>query len=247
MIEAIESVIHQTIKPHEIIIADDYSTDGSVELILDYMNHYPKWIKGVFQQKNLGIPKNRNAALRQVTGNYVAILDGDDRFFPHKLERELAALQKNPAAKCVYSNLLFIDAQGKPINLRDREEQPSGDIFHYVAKGTFGILRSMVIDYSLLQKVGFMDERFPKYDGFDLTVRLAKQAQFAYVSEALVEKREYPTSDSKRLAAEEHLHDLEGIYEKILPLLEDIPIAEKRNIQEIWSQYLRYWHTCSVM
>jgi glycosyltransferase involved in cell wall biosynthesis len=234
LIEALESVINQTLKPYEIIVADDSSTDGSVELIQDYINSYDGWIKGVFQEKNVGIPKNRNAALHQVKGNYVAILDGDDRFFPQKLQRELEALQKYPAASCVYSNLLFIDSNGQSLYIRDQEEQPSGDIFAYVAQGTFGLLRSMVIDYNLLQEVGFLDERFPKYDGFDLTVHLAKRSQFAYVQEPLVEKREYPSSDSKSLKAKEHLHDLEGIYKKMLPYLENLPVIQKKSITEQW-------------
>jgi glycosyltransferase involved in cell wall biosynthesis len=238
LIEAIESVINQTVKPYEIIIADDSSTDGSVEFIQDYIGSYDGWIKGVFQEKNVGIPKNRNTALRQVKGNYVAILDGDDRFLPQKLYRELEALHKYPAASCVYSNLLFIDSNGQSLYIRDREEQPSGDIFTYVVQGTFGLLRSMVIDYALLQEVGFLDERFPKYDGFDLTVHLAQRGRFAYIQEPLVEKREYASSDSKSVKAKEHLHDLEGIYKKMLPYLENMPVLQKKSITEIWVQRL---------
>lgn len=118
LIEAIESVINQTISPYEIIIADDHSIDGSVELIRDYIDHYPGWIKGIFQKENVGIPKNRNAALCQIMGDWVAILDGDDRFLPHKLEREMETLQNYPVARCVYSNVSIIDTKGFPMCLQ---------------------------------------------------------------------------------------------------------------------------------
>ena len=238
MIEALESVMNQTAKPHEIIIADDHSIDGSIDVIQEYIAQYSGWMKGVFQKRNVGIPKNRNAALRRVTGNYVAILDGDDRFLPYKIEKEMDALLKHPQASCVYSNISIIDAQGRPMKIRDQEIQPSGDIFFHVALREFGLLRSMLIDFSALQDVGLLDERFPKYDGYDLTVRLAKRCQFAYVSEPLLEYREYPNSDSRSLKAKDHLKDLQGIYKKMLPLLTDLSVENRKEVSTIWSRIL---------
>ena len=104
LVEALDSVVGQTLPPHEIIVADDASTDGSQDTIRDYMHRYPDLVRGIFQPENVGIPKNRNAALRTVTGNYVGILDGDDTFVPHKLERQVEAMRKLPGARAVYSN-----------------------------------------------------------------------------------------------------------------------------------------------
>ena len=59
--QAIESVLNQTCSPHEIIVCDDASTDGSVDLIKAYEKKYPGWIRGIFQPANLGISKNRNS------------------------------------------------------------------------------------------------------------------------------------------------------------------------------------------
>jgi glycosyltransferase involved in cell wall biosynthesis len=236
LVETVESVIRQTVKPYEIIIADDHSTDGSVEVIREYISRHPGWIKGVFQERNVGIPKNRNTALRKVTGNYVSILDGDDRFLPYKIEKENEALQQYPQARCIYGNMSFIDAKGRPMGIRDDEGQPSGDVFVYIARGKFGLLRSMLIDYDLLQEAGFLDVRFPMYDGFDLTVRLAKRCQFLYIPEPLVEYRVYPASASKVLKAKGHLHDLEGIYSKMLSLLSDLPDSDRKEIMAAWSR-----------
>lgn len=238
LMEAIESVVHQTVSPYEIIIADDYSRDGSIELIQDYVTHYPDLIKTIFQKKNLGIPKNRNAALCQVTGNYVAILDGDDRFLPNKLEREFKAVNEYPTAGCVCSNVRFINAEGRPMHVRDQEEQPSGNIFAYVARGKFGLLRGMLMDYALLQKVGFLHEELPSYDGFELTVRLAKYSQFIYISEPLVDYRVHDTSYQKGMKAKDHLRDLQMIYKRMLPWLTDLPVVEKKRIVREWHERL---------
>lgn len=239
LIEAIESVINQIVRPYEIIIVDDHSTDdGSIEIIREYVARYPVWIKAIFQEKNAGIPRNRNTALYKVTGNYVAILDGDDRFLPGKVEKELAALQKYPAVQCVYSNVRYVDAVGQSIGVRDQEEQPTGDVFAHVAQGKFGILRSMLIDYLLFQKVGFLDERLPSYDGFELTVRLARQCHFAYVAEPLVEYRMHGVSYQTKMRAKDHLHDLRAIYEKMLPWLTGLPLVEREKVVKMWHERL---------
>ncbi len=241
LIEAINSVIQQTVSPHEIIIADDCSTDGSTELIGEYMEQYPGWIRGVFQQRNAGIPVNRNAGLCHVTGDYVSILDGDDRFAPHKIEYEIYALQAHPQAKCVYSNVQFTTPDGHLMGVRDLTTQPSGNIFSAIARGKFGLPRSMLINYQLLTEIGFFDERFPKYDGFDLTLQLAARSQFIYLSDPLVYYRVHESSDSSTLNARAHLHDLELIYQKLTPLLSELSPNEQSQIHQAWSKRLFRW------
>ncbi|MEB3211042.1 MAG: glycosyltransferase family A protein [Leptolyngbyaceae bacterium] len=241
LIEALESVICQTVRPHEIIVADDCSTDGSVEVIHDYMQQYPGWVKGVFQHRNAGIPVNRNSGLRHVTGNYVSILDGDDLFAPTKLEQELNALRQHPNAQCVYSNVQFINSVGQPMGIRDQADQPSGDIFSYVAPGRFGLPRSMLIHYPVFKSIGFFDEHFPKYDGFDITIQLAARCQFVYVSAPLVDYRVHDSSDSTGLNAQAHLHDLEGIYQKLKPLLTRLSSDERGAAQQAWNKRLFRW------
>ena len=63
LIESVDSVIAQTLRPHEIIIADDGSTDESRDAIHAYTDRHPGWIKGIYQPQNVGIPANRNSAL----------------------------------------------------------------------------------------------------------------------------------------------------------------------------------------
>ncbi len=75
--EAIESAIDQTVGAFEIIVADDHSTkDGSIEIIRQYEAKYPGLVRGLFQEKNVGIPKNRNSALQMVKGDYRNLSSG---------------------------------------------------------------------------------------------------------------------------------------------------------------------------
>ena len=57
--EAIDSVLRQSYLPFEIIVCDDFSKDGSRDLIRSYELNYPNLVKGIFQKMNLGISKKR--------------------------------------------------------------------------------------------------------------------------------------------------------------------------------------------
>ena len=112
--EAIESAIDQTVAAFEIIVADDHSTmDGSIEAIREYEAQSPGLVRGLFQEKNVGIPKNRNSALQMVKGDYVAILDGDDRLLPRFIEQHAAALTASPQAHVSYSNRYDVNQLGE--------------------------------------------------------------------------------------------------------------------------------------
>jgi glycosyltransferase involved in cell wall biosynthesis len=240
LVEAIDSVLAQTSTPHEIIVADDRSTDGSAELIKGYVALYPGLIRGIYQQRNVGITQNRNAALRAATGSHVAILDGDDRYLPNNLKQQLAALTEHPGARCAYSDLFYIDSTGVRMRTRDVTVQPSGDILSYVAAGQMGLLRSMLIPYDLIETAGYLDPRFPKHDGFILTLHLAKMAQFAYVPEPLAEYRVHEEGDSRSFSARARLGYLEDVYSEVIRLTKRLPPTELRRIKTAW--HLRLLH-----
>ncbi|MBN1953995.1 MAG: glycosyltransferase family 2 protein [Anaerolineae bacterium] len=234
LIEAVDSVLAQTVQPHEIVVADDESSDGSVEVIQGYLSRHPGLVKAVFQPQNVGISENRNAALRAATGDLVAILDGDDRYLPDNLERQLAALERQPQARCAYSNLYFIDPQGTRTKIRDRTPQPSGDVFAHVAAGQMGLLRSMLAPADLVRQAGLLDARFPKHDGYVLSLRLAKMAHYAYVFEPLAEYRVHPQGDSRRYTQRPRVRYLGDVWGEVERLIADAPPETRRRIERAW-------------
>jgi len=234
LVEAVESVMAQSLRPHEIIIADDCSSDGSRETIRSWEQQHPGWIRGIFQQENVGIPKNRNSALRAVTGNYVGILDGDDTFVPDKLEQQFRALNAVPDAKVVYGNYRCVSPDGTELAQRYRRPQPQGEVLEEVAALNYGILRTMIADYAAVKAAGFMDERYPKLDGLMLAIKLASNCRFAYTHEVLVNKKEYPESDSRRNTALDKLHDHAGIHCDIQPLLTALDPGSRDAVNRHW-------------
>ncbi len=236
--EAIESAIDQTVAPFEIIVADDHSTkDGSVETIREYAATYPGLVRGLFHEENVGIPKNRNSALRKAKGDYVAILDGDDRLLRRFIEQHGAALAANPQAHITYSNRYDINQLGERRS-HDRDPQPSGDVLAYIARGRKGILRSMVAKYDLVKAVGFLDENHYHYDGFILTLRLAKLTPFVYLPDPLMEKRDHAGGTSKGISFSEKERCFQDILAEVMRVTDELPEKDKRAIRRNWLEQI---------
>src|SRR5438874_464059 len=83
----IDSVLAQTHSRLELILLDDGSTDDTRRMIERRYRDEPR--VRYFHQANGGVSQARNAALRQVTGDYVAFVDSDDYWRPWKLELQL--------------------------------------------------------------------------------------------------------------------------------------------------------------
>ena len=95
--ETIRSIQAQTYQNWELIISDDCSTDNTKKVIEPYLQE-DKRIKYICNEKNSGAAITRNNALKRATGKWIAFLDSDDLWLPHKLERQLEFMVKNDYA-----------------------------------------------------------------------------------------------------------------------------------------------------
>lgn len=80
------SVIQQSFKDFELLIIDDFSTDGSDRIVTKFMSKYPdKNLKFIKNEKNKGVGFTRNVGLKQCSGEYILFLDADDEIFDKDL------------------------------------------------------------------------------------------------------------------------------------------------------------------
>ena len=96
----LESAVAQTWPRKEIIVVDDGSTDGTVEIARRFAS------KGVtiFCTKNGGLSAGQNFAYRHSQGDYLQFLDADDLLAPDKIERQLAALTPSDSKRILLSS-----------------------------------------------------------------------------------------------------------------------------------------------
>lgn len=106
--ESIQSVLDQTYQNWELLIQDGNSSDDTLKIVSSFRD------KRIFFQKdteNLGGTHSRNVALQRATGAWIAFLDSDDLWNPHKLEKQLDFMSAN-GFKFSYTTYYEIDENG---------------------------------------------------------------------------------------------------------------------------------------
>lgn len=108
--ESIDSILNQTYKELELIIADDSSTDNTRSILREYEAKDPR-VKVVYSEQNLGAGNTRNKCIEIAQGRYLAFCDSDDRWMPTKLEKQLAFLHEKDCCM-VYASYITCNERG---------------------------------------------------------------------------------------------------------------------------------------
>jgi glycosyltransferase involved in cell wall biosynthesis len=111
ILDAVESVLAQTVSNIEVSVVDDGSVDGTAER-LEGLND-PRL--QILRQSNSGQASSQNVGIRASCGEFIAFLDGDDLWLPDKLEHHLDSFAVHPEADITYSLSKTIDNHGREI------------------------------------------------------------------------------------------------------------------------------------
>lgn len=110
--EFIESVLSQSCRDLELIIADDGSTDGSQDIIRRYAAADAR-VKAVLAPTNKGLIANFNDSIGLCAGRFVVIIGGDDVMLPGKIERQVRYLESHPDCGVLTHDAWVIDEDGR--------------------------------------------------------------------------------------------------------------------------------------
>ena len=172
--QAIKSVIDQTIPIDEIIVADDGSTDDSREIISSLASQYSQ-IRPIYRRNNLGVAANRDLAIKAANGDLVTTLDGDDFYFPQKIEQEFSAMQKS-STSVAYSDIVLVNNQQETIRNIDTSEfcvLNQKQRLQWLTNRLGPIPRDMLLSKKLYLETDGMNHQIPVYEDWDLKIRLA--------------------------------------------------------------------------
>jgi hypothetical protein len=185
--EAVDSVFAQTVHDWELIIADD----GSQPDTAAYLAGIAKAPRvTLLRLRHSGNPSAvRNAALRAARGRYVAFLDSDDVWLPHKLEIQLGAHELFPQRRWSYSALLRIDAEGEPMQdgLGATWTPHQGQIFEHLLTFAAAVATpSVLAERCLIEACGGFDDNQAFFEDYDLWLRLSQCSEVIVIDEPLV-------------------------------------------------------------
>jgi glycosyltransferase involved in cell wall biosynthesis len=109
IIEAIESVFAQNYQHWELLLVDDGSTDNSTNIALNYAQKNPQKVYYLehTRHENCGMSASRNLGIEQAKGEFIAFLDADDIWLPHKLTEQLTIFASYPEVVMVYGWVQF--------------------------------------------------------------------------------------------------------------------------------------------
>lgn len=192
--ETVKSALNQTYRDLEVIVVDDGSKDRTVERLAEFGDRIR-----VHRQANAGVAQARNAGVNIATGSWIAFLDADDLWLPHKLEAQMAGSD----APMRYTNRFNIGAIGGLSPLQsDVTPMHEGDLFMpLLLAGNFITLSSVLVRRDVLDQAGGF---FPGLSGaadWDMWLRVAERHPIGFCPEPLVRYRFHSDGMSRNHAA----------------------------------------------
>lgn len=192
---AIRSVEAQTRPADEIVVVDDGSRDGTVELLA---REFPR--VRCLRLSPRGVSAARNHGIRAARGEWIALLDSDDEWLPDKLEAQLEALATSRPEPCqggceapsehfliCHSDEIWI-RNGRRVNPRQRHAKQGGYIFRHCLPLCAISPSSVLIHRSVFERLGTFDESMPACEDYDLWLRICAVLPVLYVDRPLIRK-----------------------------------------------------------
>jgi glycosyltransferase involved in cell wall biosynthesis len=174
--EAVDSALRQTFCDFEYLVVDDGSVDNSVDIIKAHARDDPRF--RLVQGEHRGLSAARNVGVRQAKGEYIAFLDGDDRWHPKFLDRQLQLIQSlPPVVGAVFCRSRLILENGTLVFYQwQRAGRYDFDDFLVNSNPTRNG-SSLLIRKSCFADVGGFDEDLRYVEDLDMWLRIAAHSK----------------------------------------------------------------------
>jgi glycosyltransferase involved in cell wall biosynthesis len=198
--QAIESALAQELEGrHEILIADDCSTDGTREIVRAYADRYPKLIRLLPLERNIGENAVRAYGTQAARGMYVALLDGDDYWTsPDKLRTQVEFLDAHPDYAMCFHNAAVVYDDGDEDPHPFHNENPAQRISSRVPPETSTLEEIAVGNFMQTSSVMFRNGLIAEFPSWYFEARIpdwpfhvlnAEHGDIGYIDEILAAYR----------------------------------------------------------
>jgi len=208
LVPAVRSVLSQTFRDLEIVIVDDGSEDDTAEVVRRLED--PR-IRYLAHGNNRGASAARNSGIARCRGSFVAFQDSDDEWLPDKLESQLARLDSSTPRKagayCAYARV-FPDGREQRFPGRTPPSGP-GELHRALLRRNFIGTPTLLLERGCIERAGGFDGRLPRFQDWELLIRLTRSNELAYVDRVLV--KAYGSNDGITAGHDRQLAEAEKI------------------------------------
>ncbi|MGC8490862.1 MAG: glycosyltransferase [Syntrophobacteraceae bacterium] len=235
LVEALQSILHQTYRDFEIIVINDGGTD-EVAAITARLNSSGK-IRYLKLPENLERSAARNAGIRISRGKYIAYLDDDDIFYPSHLETHVRYLLNTGCSVAYSGSCMAIQEKKNGRYVVGKKGVVPARPFDrsLLLAVNFIPLLSIVHERGCLERSGFFDEELRTHEDWDLLIRLSKHFDFGRIEKVTTEfRRRHDTSTTTNSMRLDFLRTMELVHERYRALCENNPAVlemQRRAIQ----------------
>jgi glycosyltransferase involved in cell wall biosynthesis len=170
IIDALDSVLAQTLQPFEVVVIDDGSTDDTARIVAAFADRGVRYVR----QSNGGAAAARNRGIRETTGDLVGFLDADDIWLPTKLERQVEYLARNPDAVMVSGQKIWWDFERDTRRIEViRELDGSKQRREICITNTVGNPSMVLVRRDAIRRAGPFDETLRWGQDWEFFIRIA--------------------------------------------------------------------------
>lgn len=184
---AVKSAQAQTVGDWEMVIVDDGSTDGSADVAEQFAAGDSR-IRVIRLERNGGANAARVRAIRESTGEWIAPLDSDDEWLPHRLESQFRVIEEwkssgrgEPGVVYTWVRIIWINGTETIV-----EEGTDGDVYVALLARFFGWTSSLLIRRDIYERAGGFDANSKLADEYDFSLRASRLCSYAVVREPVV-------------------------------------------------------------
>jgi glycosyltransferase involved in cell wall biosynthesis len=236
LLEAVHSVLAQTLPDFELVLVDDGSTDDACDVVLGLKDDRIR----VLHQAHLGAAAACNLALTVAQGEFVAFLDQDDLWAPRKLERQVECFHENPGVDLTFTWFDYIGERGQVLGFQPRRWRGGVEFEHLLRDNVIGATSPVAIRRAAIEEAGGFDPALEMTYDLDLYLRVLqlRPGNALALPEVLAMYRRHPAQMSRDWRTLQH--DWEKLLAKYSILAPD---AVRRQARSANTQMYRYFAT----
>ncbi len=175
----IQSALHQDYPNKEVIVINDGSTDGSLDLIKGFENVH------IIDQDNHGVSHARNQGITKARGKYIAFLDSDDGFLKGNLLKKVQYLESHPEEVLVHATEKIVDERSEGSGLaKGKRGQVLNELLEF-RETVIHSPSSVMVRKSVVEQSGQFDEALSTSADWEFWLRLANEGPFGFIDEPL--------------------------------------------------------------